>query len=134
MSKANAAEFEQARRRIAEYAKRMSSSLGDVVYQVGEQIITDVRATRGSTGVPRDTGTLANSLRAVRVRENMTEISAGGAAAPYALVQHERTDFRHKLGEARYLVRGVERWNPNQARRALKEASDHAARYAQGSI
>lgn len=134
MSKENSAEFAQAVRRIAAYAEKMQGALGDVVYQVGEEIITDVRSTRGKTGVPRDTGTLANSLRAVRVRQNMTEIVAGGAAAPYALVQHERTDFRHKVGEARYLVRGVERWNPAQARAALKVNSDFAARYAQGQI
>ena len=131
MSK-NQDELRQAARRIAAYAKQMNERAGIVLYQIGEEIITDVKSTRGKVGVPRDTGALANSLRAVRVDDHRVELTAGGAAAPYALVQHERVDFVHKQGEARYLVRGVERWRPGQARQALKQNSAFAAQYAKG--
>lgn len=30
-------------------------------------------------------------------------IGFGGPAIPYALVQHERTDFHHRVGQAKYL-------------------------------
>ncbi|MGH9255471.1 MAG: hypothetical protein ACRD3C_13000, partial [Vicinamibacterales bacterium] len=50
------------------------------------------------------------------------ELSFGGAAANYALAQHEILTYRHKVGEARYLVRGMERWKPggSSAMEALK--------------
>lgn len=129
----NRKEIAQAVRRIQAYAKQMEKGAGEVIYQIAEEIITDVRTTRGKIGVPRDTGTLANSLRAVRIDDKSAELTAGGAAAPYALVQHERTDFVHKQGESRYLVRGVERWRPGQARKALAQASEWAANYARGT-
>ena len=32
-------------------------------------------------------------------------LAYGGAAGAYAIVQHERLDFRHTVGEAKYLER-----------------------------
>lgn len=41
------------------------------------------------------------------VRTTPSEVTAvvgfGGPSAPYALVQHERTDFHHTVGQAKYL-------------------------------
>jgi len=77
----------------------------------GELIMTDVKASRPGQGVPRDKGTLGNSGR-VSGPDNKGRVSLtfGGAAAVYALFQHEVTKLLHKLGEARYLIRGVERF------------------------
>lgn len=45
------------------------------------------------------------------VTRTETEVTAvvgfGGPSAPYALVQHERTDFHHTVGEAKYLENAV---------------------------
>lgn len=62
--------------------------------------------------VPVDLGTLRSSGR---VRQSKfrpggdieVELSFGGAAAPYALIQHEELRFRHKVGEAKYLEKPV---------------------------
>ncbi len=77
----------------------------------GETIMTDIKASRPGAGVPRKDGILAGSGRVAGPdKEGAVELSFGGAAAPYALRQHEELAWRHKLGEARYLVRGVERF------------------------
>lgn len=72
------------------------------------------------TGTLRDSGfTLTGSLSAVGItaqpsaearalaKNTPTEVTAvvgfGGPSAPYALVQHERTDYHHTVGQAKYL-------------------------------
>ncbi len=100
---------------------------------IGEEVATDVKASRPGHGVPRDKGHLAGSIRVTGPdRTGTVRVSAGGVAAPYALVQHERLDYRHNVGEARYLVRGIERWSrdPNAVHRALKENAEAALRIA----
>jgi hypothetical protein len=78
---------------------------------VGETIMTDVKASRSGAGVPRDTGALAASGRVSGPSASgAVDLTFGGAAAPYALRQHEELSYRHPVGEARYLVRGVERF------------------------
>lgn len=56
--------------------------------------------------VPVDTGNL-RSTRQIEFEDgiNMTaEISYGDTATPYAIVQHERTDYAHRgRGQAKYL-------------------------------
>lgn len=57
--------------------------------------------------VPVDTGVLRASQTIGEVQgsgDDMTiEMGYGGAASDYAAVQHERTDFRHRVGKAKYL-------------------------------
>lgn len=83
---------------------------------IGEEIMADVKASRPGAGVPRDTGVLASTGRvdgpAPTPLGPFVELSFGGAAAQYALAQHEILTYHHKVGEARYLVRGMERWKP----------------------
>ena len=56
---------------------------------------------------PKDTGTLRNTIHVdgphVRGRRITVMIVAGGPAAPYAVVQHENLQFKHKEGQAKYL-------------------------------
>jgi hypothetical protein len=99
----------------------------------GEEIATDVRASRPGAGIPRDEGVLAASITVTGpAADNVVRITAGGAAAPYALRQHEDMTFRHRLGEARYLIRALERWvrggRPIDALRAQATAAMEAAR------
>lgn len=105
---------------------RMGPAIMAAGMRVGaEEIATDIRSSRPGRGVPKDEGILSASI-GVRGPSagGVIEIYAGGSAAPYAVIQHERLDFNHRLGEARYLIRGVERWRPNgsSARRAWEEA------------
>ena len=76
-----------------------------------EMILTDVKQSRPGRGVPVDLGPLNQSGRVTPGGPRTpVKIVFGGAATPYALYQHERTDLRHRVGEARYIVRGVERF------------------------
>lgn len=101
---------------------------------VGELIMTDVKASRPGRGVPVDTGTLRSTGRVVEDGKDILLVF-GGSAAPYALVQHERLDFQHTVGEARYLVRGVERFKKEggkAADKALAEQMQFAIEKARG--
>jgi hypothetical protein len=51
---------------------------------------------------PVKEGTLRGSCR-VRKSKDSVSITYGGASAPYALEQHERIDFHHDVGQAKYL-------------------------------
>ena len=98
--------------------------------QIGEEIKTDVAASRPGKGIPRDFGVLASTLRVRAPGAHRVFLTAGGAAAAYALVQHEKLDLQHDIGEARYLVRGIERWKPDgsAAMEAMKDQSEEAAK------
>lgn len=106
-------------RKIRHAARELDATYPSGLRLIGEEIMTDVEVSRPGRGVPRDTGNLASTRRVEgggRVgpfSEAKVTLSFGGAAAPYALVQHENMQYNHKLGEARYLVRGVERWQPD---------------------
>jgi len=59
--------------------------------------------------VPVDLGILRNSgyvaPPAVNGSEIVVELGYGGAAKDYAWIQHEREDFHHDVGQAKYLER-----------------------------
>jgi len=93
---------------------------------IGEEIKTDVSYSRPGKGVPKETGDLMSSLGVSGPdSRGAVLLSAGGSAAPYALVQHERLDYRHDTGEARYWIRGLERWRGDGAsvRKAMAETA-----------
>src|SRR3990172_2540728 len=105
--------FRAAAKRIKSAAKVVGGgSIGRGLRMIGEEIMTDVRASRPGAGVPRDTGALASTGRVegpvATPLGPAVELSFGGAAASYALAQHEILTYHHKVGEARYLVRGME--------------------------
>lgn len=112
--------FATAAANIRAGARGMGVPFGRGLRMIGEEIMTDVKAAGPGRGVPVDEGT----LRSTGLVEGPTAVGAGvqvvlsfgGAAAPYALAQHERTDYNHRIGEARYLVRGLERWQPTMSR------------------
>lgn len=53
-------------------------------------------------------------------RRIYTEIVAGGRASAYAIVQHERLDFFHKVGQAKYIESVVMESRPYMAARVAK--------------
>lgn len=108
--------FRAAGKRIAKAARSLKGNLGPALRMIGEEIMTDVKDSRPGHGVPVKDGHLRGSGR-VEGPSGTEEapkvaLTFGGAAAPYALIQHEVMTFHHTVGEPRYLVRGMERWRP----------------------
>lgn len=122
--------FDRVRRKLKRMASEAGAETASGTRILAEHVLTDVKNSRPGRGVPKDRGTLANTGRATGPdAEGVVRITFGGAAAPYALAQHERTDYRHTLGEARYLVRGVERASDEKAPlRALEEVGEELVR------
>ena len=118
--------FQRAGKRIEKLSKNLGNKMASGLRLIGEEIMLDVKAARPNEGVPVDKGTLRSSGRVSGPKNDEVELSFGGAAAPYALEQHENVDLKHRVGEARYLVRGVERWAANGAsvKRAMKRLQD----------
>ena len=106
--------FRAASKRIRAAAREAGAAWNPRV--IGEEIMADVKASRPGHGVPVDEGTLRNSGRVTGgggpAAMQRVALEFGGAAAPYALIQHENLQYAHPVGEARYLVRGLERWTP----------------------
>lgn len=124
--------LQQSARAIEALARKSGEHMVSGMRVIGEMINTDVKASRPGAGVPRDQGILASTGRVTGPdASGVVEITYGGAAASYALRQHEDLRYRHKVGEARYLIRGLERWQagsgPEQALRENAEAGVRAA-------
>jgi len=126
------ASFDKAAKRIVLAARNIGRIMPPGLRLIGEEIMTDVKASSPGHGVPVETGALRASGAVEQPQPLAVELSFGGAAVPYALVQHERLDYHHKVGEARYLVRGLERWTPggSAAMGALKVNADEAIKAA----
>jgi hypothetical protein len=132
MAKSTQQSFRDAARTIERLAKAQGQTLrqGAGLRVIGEEIMTDVKASRPGRGVPVDTGALRSTGRVTGPANGVVRLSFGGTAAPYAIIQHEVLHFHHTVGEARYLVRGVERWTPNgsAAMQALREQAQATTR------
>lgn len=105
--------FKAAANKINKAAKEITGFTGAALRMFGEEIMTDVKDSRPGKGVPVDTGALRSTGRVEGPgsgKKPQVSLNFGGAAAPYALIQHEVLKFKHALGEARYLVRGMQRW------------------------
>lgn len=142
MGENTARSFSRAAKKIEKFHERMvkrssTSGLGLIgtvpsgLRMIGEEIMFDIKASRPGKGVPVDEGPLRASGR-VEGPNNVGEVtlSFGGASAPYALRQHEELSYNHTVGEARYLVRGMERWRPggSSAMQAMREMTEAAAK------
>lgn len=90
-------------RRLDSTPAAVRDACGKGLYRFGEKIMSESK----DRYVPVDTGTLKRSGRVDRPEisgDNVSvKLSYGGAAQAYALVQHERTDFHHPHGQAKYL-------------------------------
>lgn len=87
--------------------KRISEKYPDVVaaamYQEAQIEMTESkrRCPVGDTGNLRASGTVHKPTRSGRVIS--VTMSYGGLAEDYAIVQHERLDYFHRVGEAKFL-------------------------------
>lgn len=121
-------------KKVSRKLEAMARAAGDEnahgVRMLGEHVATDVRASRPGAGIPKDEGTLMRSIQVTGPDERDTvRLTAGGAAAPYAIVQHEVMEYHHDLGEARYWIRGLERAvSGGQPEKALQEVADELVR------
>lgn len=111
--------FEEAADAFASLEREMEEVADKSLFAIAEEIITESKARR----VPVDKGPLRASGHVERRDENEVVAGFGGVAGTgnvdgdsnredvgYAVVQHERVDFSHEVGEARYLIRSVEAW------------------------
>lgn len=110
---------EKLRRALAELGERALFEAGKALYAEAELIMTESKKQ-----CPVDTGTL-RSTGYVEEPEHSgdqatVQMGYGGPAAPYAVVQHERLDFKHKVGKAKYLEDPVKAAAPKLPR-ALAE-------------
>lgn len=111
--------MDRLQRNLAMLGERAAEAIEDGVFEDAELI-----AGKAKELCPVDFGTLRASGYAITEHfvapgkgaepsqelldaENENVVTAvigfGGPAIPYALVQHERTDFHHKVGQAKYL-------------------------------
>lgn len=76
--------------------------VGAALYAEGWGIMTDSK-----TQVPVDLGTLRASGTVLQPEHTAGKVTVtigyGGPAQAYALVQHERADYQHRVGKAKYL-------------------------------
>lgn len=116
-------DFERAVKKIGMVQAKLKSKLPVGLRIIAEEVMMDIKASRPGKGVPVDTGALRSTGRVEGPAAGVVTLSFGGPAAPYALVQHETIGLKHRVGEARYLVRGIERWRPGgvSAQRAVAE-------------
>lgn len=84
------------------YQDRAVPAMGAALYEEANSIMRDSKAEAPvDTGVLRGSGTVKNpEMSASGV---MVEFGYGGAASDYAWIQHERLDYAHSVGNAKYL-------------------------------
>ena len=97
----------EARQNLKTCRDQMLQAAGAGLYMTASVVMT------GSLKrVPVDFGILKGSgfvtLPEIGPQKVEVEIGYGGPAKDYAEVQHERTDFHHEVGEAKYLQRAVD--------------------------
>jgi hypothetical protein len=108
--------FRKISMRIKDLADKQGKVVSAPLRVIGEEIMTDVRATRPGMGVPKEWGDLMRSGRVTgpfsKGPSASVNLTFGGVAAPYALRQHEELTWNHpRGGEARYLVRAADRYD-----------------------
>jgi hypothetical protein len=117
VSSETTASFRAAARKLKRAAAALDPVMGHGLYAIAEEIMTDIKDAVPGKGVPVDEGTLRDSGKVMLDgplggSHTSVYLTFGGAAAPYALIQHENLQYKHPIGEARYMVRGIERWSP----------------------
>ena len=120
-----AVEIEGEKELVAAMKKAMTlfpKFLGKELYQEGERIMTDSKANYA----PVDLGTLRSSGFVQQPVFNKTSaevtLGYGGAAASYAVIQHENMSYRHTVGGPKYLERPVLHAKKSMSNRIGKSA------------
>lgn len=110
---------DKALKQIRAMADKALASLEHGVRVEAERVMTESKKQ-----TPVDQGTLrASGQVSPPTRRGATvtvELSYGGAAAAYALIQHEREDYHHTVGSAKYLERPVNEAKAGFGKRVAK--------------
>jgi len=100
--------LDELRRNMEALQPRMEHAVKQALYEEAQELRTDAMEH-----CPVDTGTLRDSHYATLPEQHgdaiVTEIGAGGPAKGYAIPVHERTELRHKVGEAKWLENAYKR-------------------------
>jgi len=87
-------------------SRKATTSLAGPLHLEAELIMTKSKQmTPVDLGVLRASGVVQRPD--IDRNKVVVELGYGGAARAYALVQHERTDFRHTSGQAKFLEKPV---------------------------
>jgi hypothetical protein len=88
--------------KLADLGPQAREQAAGALFEIAEEIIAQSQLL-----VPVDLGTLKNSKFVEPPHHTTHDISVtmgyGGQAKDYAIVQHERLDFHHTVGQAKYL-------------------------------
>lgn len=100
-------------------AVKALDALEDGVREEAEKILTKSKQTTPvHDGYLRASGTVYPPKRSGTTVT--VELGYGGVASDYALIQHEREDFHHDIGTAKYLERPVDAAAAGFGRRVAK--------------
>jgi hypothetical protein len=109
--------------RIARVGRTASNAAERALRIEGERIMTRSK----QEFVPVDLGALRASGHVQeptrRGKDVEVVMAYGGPAAPYALIQHENPDFRHRVGQWKYLEQPMREAEPGMADRLAKALS-----------
>jgi hypothetical protein len=119
--------LDQARRQLRALGPAALEVGAAALYERAEEIMTESKGE-----VPVDLGVLRTSGHVQKPVQKFRSVSVtlgyGGAAAQYALVQHENTQFAHKVGKHHYLSDPVNRAVATLDRDLCAKIDLHAAR------
>ena len=101
-------------RRLGATKAQVHDACGEGLFRFGSKIMSISRAEY----VPYDTHTLQRSGKTDEPEWSGDTVTVllhyGDDARAYALIQHERTDFHHPHGQAKYLETPVKRFGTQQ--------------------
>jgi hypothetical protein len=97
--------LKEAREALKAAKERVGQATARALYVAGNEVMTEAKQR-----APVDFGTLRSSgyVTLPDPKSPRVEVGFGGAAEQYALVQHERTEFKHDVGEAKYLENAID--------------------------
>jgi hypothetical protein len=112
----------EVRRRLARLGAAGKKAVASALYREGWEIMTE---SKGSW-VPVDTGVLRSSgdVSIPDLKHDgsiVVELGYGGAACRYAIPQHERLDYHHTVGRAKYLELPAINHAPNIAKGVARD-------------
>jgi len=103
------------------------------LYVGGEKVIGRAKElVPVDEGILRGTGHVA--LPGLANGELVVTPTFGGPAAPYALVQHERMDFHHTVGQAKYLETAMQELAPSIVQEVADQIEAFHQQYARASL
>lgn len=103
------------------------------LYVGGEKVVARAKElVPVDQGILRGTGHVA--LPGLATGDLVVQPTFGGPAAPYALVQHERMDFHHTVGQAKYLETAMHELAPAIVQEVATQVEAFHQQYARAAL